>query len=72
MREKTRNQTHADKHVFDFIKMFNQIVMLDEELARLLPEDEFELKFDEAGDIYINDKPLGVNVKQRYDALHSK
>jgi hypothetical protein len=72
MREKTRNQTHASQHVFDFIKMFNQIVMLDEELARLFPEDEFELKFDKTGDIYINDKPLGVNVKQRYDALRSK
>jgi hypothetical protein len=71
MREKT-HQTHTPQQVFDFIKMFNQLAVLDEELASLLPEDEFELKFDEAGGIYINNKPLGVNVKQRYKALHSK
>jgi len=70
MSEKTRHQTLPSQQMFDFVKMFNQIVVLDEELACLLPEDEFELKFDEAGSIYINGKPLGVNVKQRYNALH--
>jgi hypothetical protein len=72
MSEKTRRQTLPSQQMFDFVKMFNQIVVLDEELARLLPEDEFELKFDESGGIYVNDKPLGVNVRERYNALHSK
>ncbi len=71
MSEKTR-QTLSSQQMFDFVKMFNQIVVLDEELARLLPEDEFELKFDESGGIYVNDKPLGVNVREPYNALHSK
>ncbi len=60
------------QQMFDFVKMFNLIIVLDEELARLLPEDEFELKFDGLGGIYVNDKPLGVNVRERYNALHSK
>jgi hypothetical protein len=72
MSEKTRYQTPPSQQVFDFVKMFNRIVVLDEELARMLPEDEFELEFDESGDIYVNDKPLGINVRERYNALHSK
>jgi hypothetical protein len=58
--------------VFDYLKMFNRIVALDEELAARLPETEFELSFNHAGDIYIDGEPLGVNVKQRYEALALK
>lgn len=55
--------------MFDFVQMFNRVVTLDSEFARQLPAHEFELKFDEAGSIYIDGKPLGVNVRQRHRAL---
>jgi hypothetical protein len=55
--------------LFDYLKMFNQVVIVDEELAAQLPATEFELSFNQHGDIYVNRTPLGVNVKQRYNAL---
>lgn len=55
--------------MFDFLKKFNRAVVLDEDFARQLPEAEFELRFDETGNIYINGKPTGINVAQRYQAL---
>jgi hypothetical protein len=44
-------------------------VIVDEELAAQLPATEFELSCNQRGDIYVNQVPLQVNVKQRYDAL---
>jgi hypothetical protein len=38
-------------------------------LSARLPETEFALSFNHDGDIYVNGKPVGVNVKQRYEAL---
>jgi hypothetical protein len=55
--------------LFDYLKMFNHVVIVDEELAEQLPATEFELSFNQRGDIYVNRVPLQVNVKQRYDAL---
>ena len=40
----------ADR-IFDLLKMFNQLAVLDEALARRLPDSEFELDFNEAGDV---------------------
>lgn len=40
--------------------------MLDEDFARQLPAHEFELRFDEAGNIYVDGKPLGMNINKRY------
>lgn len=53
----------------DFAQMFNRLAVLDEEITRHLPTHEFELKFDERGGIYVDGKPLGVNVRQRFRAL---
>jgi hypothetical protein len=53
--------------VFDYLKMFNRLLILDDELASRLPEWEFELSFNGMGDIYVDGMSLGVNVKQRYE-----
>jgi hypothetical protein len=55
--------------VFDYLQMFNHLVAVDEDLAARLPDTEFELSFNQHGDIYVNRVPLGVNVKLRHDAL---
>jgi hypothetical protein len=54
---------------FEYLKMFNYVVVLDEEFAARLPETEFELSFSREGNIYVGGKPLEVNVKERYEAL---
>jgi hypothetical protein len=59
----------APKDLFDYLKMFNQVVIMDEDLAARLPMTEFELSFNQRGDIYVNHLPLRVNVKKRYEAL---
>ena len=59
----------ASAELFDYLKMFNHVVIIDNELAAQLPTTEFELSFNHRGDIYINQVPLGVNVKQRYNAM---
>jgi hypothetical protein len=59
----------SPQEIFNYLKMFNRLVTLDEELASRLPETEFELSFTGAGDIYVDGESLGVNVKQRYEAL---
>ena len=68
---KTQQQPSSEE-LFDYLKMFNHIVVSDEELASWLPETEFELRFTCEGDIYVDGMPLGVNVKQRYEALALK
>ncbi len=60
------------ERVFDLLKIFNRLVVLDEALARRLPDDEFELDFDEAGDIYVNGQALGVNVPRRLADLSGR
>ena len=62
----------SPEEIFEYLKMFNRLVILDEELASRLPEMEFELSFNDAGDIYVDGAFLGVNVKQRYEALALK
>lgn len=69
MSKKVRQAGIRSERMFDFVQMFNRVVTLDREFARQLPHHEFELEFDGAGSIYIDGKPLGVNVKQRYRAL---
>lgn len=69
MSKKARQPGIPSERVFDYVQKFNRVVTLDEEFARQLPTHEFELSFDEAGSIYIDGKPLGVNVNQRYRAL---
>ena len=59
----------SSEEIFDHLKMFNYLVVSDEELSARLPETEFELSFNREGDIYVNGEPVGVNVKQRYAAL---
>jgi hypothetical protein len=54
---------------FEYLKMFNHVVVSDEEFATRLPETEFELSFNCEGDIYVDGKPLNMNVKERYEAL---
>jgi hypothetical protein len=58
----------SDK-IFGYLKMFNYVVVSDEEFAARLPETEFELSFSHEGDSYVNGKPLEVNVKERYETL---
>ena len=62
-------QEHSSEETFDYLKMFNYLAVSDEELSERLPEAEFALSFNYDGDIYINGEPMGVNVKQRYEAL---
>ena len=62
----------SPEEIFEYLKMFNRLVVSDEELASRLPEAEFELSFNGAGDIYVDGEALGVNVKQRYEALALK
>lgn len=59
----------SSDETFEYLKMFNYVVMSDEEFAARLPETEFELSFSREGDIYVDGKPLEVNVKERYEAL---
>jgi hypothetical protein len=59
----------SSDETFEYLKMFNHVVVSDEEFAARLPETEFELSFSHEGDIYVNGKPLEVNVKERYEAL---
>jgi hypothetical protein len=65
-------QQPSSEEIFDYLKMFNQVVVSDEELASRLPETEFELSFTCEGDIYVDGAPLGVNIKQRYETLTLK
>jgi hypothetical protein len=62
-------QELSSEEIFDYLKMFNYLAVSDEELSARLPEIEFELSFNREGDIYVNGEPMGVNVKQRYEAL---
>ena len=62
-------QERSSEEIFDYLKMFNYLVVSDEELSARLPETEFTLSFNHDGDIYVNGEPVGVNVKQRYEAL---
>ena len=59
----------SSDETFEYLKMFNYVVVSDEELAARLPETEFELSFSREGDVYVDGKPLAVNVKERYEAL---
>jgi hypothetical protein len=58
----------SDK-TFEYLKMFNDIVVSDEEFAVRLPETEFELSFSHVGDIYVDGTPFEMNVKERYETL---
>ena len=69
MSKKVRRSGIAAERMLEFAQMFNRVMVLDEEFARQLPAHEFELRFDEGGSIYLDGRPLGVNVKQRYRAL---
>ena len=62
-------QELSSEEIFDYLKMFNYLAVSDEELSARLPETEFELSFNREGNIYVNGEPVGVNVKQRYEAL---
>jgi len=62
----------SSEEIFDYLKMFNYLVVSDEEWSSRLPETEFELSFNCEGDIYINGEFMGINVKQRYEALALK
>lgn len=62
----------SSEESFEFLKMFNYVVVLDKEFAARLPEAEFELSFSCEGNIYVNGKPLEVNVKERYEAAALK
>ena len=65
-------QELSSEEIFDYLKMFNYLVVSDEESSSRLPETEFELSFNREGDIYVNGELVGVNVKQRYAALALK
>ena len=62
-------QELSSEEIFDYLKMFNYLAVSDEGLSARLPETEFELSFNREGDIYVNGESVGVNVKQRYEAL---
>jgi len=69
MSKKVRRPGIVAERMLEFAQMFNRVMVLDDEFTRQLPAHEFELRFDETGSIYIDGKPLGVNVKQRHRAL---
>lgn len=69
---RTTQEKPSSAELFDYLKMFNHVIIIDDELAAQLPTTEFELSFNQLGDIYVNRVPLQVNVKQRYDALGGK
>ena len=60
------------EEIFNYLQMFNHVVVSDGEFASWIPETEFELSFNREGDIYVDGEPLGGNVKQRYQALALK
>jgi hypothetical protein len=68
---KTQQQPSSEE-IFAYLKMFNHVVVSDEEFAARLPETQFELSFNCEGDVYADGKPLGVNVQQRSEALALK
>jgi len=59
----------SSDQTLDFMKMFNVLVTQDDELRAKLPEDEFELGFDQSGRIYVNGKALGLDINKLYSAL---
>jgi hypothetical protein len=59
----------SPEEIFDYLKMFNHVSVLDEELASRLPEREVELSFNRQRDIYVDGKFLGGTVTQRFEAL---
>jgi hypothetical protein len=59
----------SPEEIFDYLRMFNQVVVSDEELASRLPEREFALSFNRQGDIYLDGKVLEGTVTQRFEAL---
>jgi hypothetical protein len=59
----------SSEEIFNYLKIFNQVIMLDEEFATQFPAGEFELSFTSEGDIYVDSKAIGVNVKERFAAL---
>jgi hypothetical protein len=59
----------SDLRKFEFMELFNQVVVLDQHFADRLPQREFELAFDEAGEIYIDGQPLGANVLSLHQSL---
>jgi hypothetical protein len=54
---------------FEYLKMFNHVVVSDDGFASRLPATEFELSFSCEGDIYVDGQPLNMNVKERYETL---
>lgn len=62
----------ADNQKFEFMEMFNQLVILDQGFAERLPQGEFELAFDSAGNIYIDGKPFGANLEDLHKSLAVK
>jgi hypothetical protein len=54
---------------FEYLKMFNHVVVSDDGFASRLPETEFELSCSCEGDIYVDGQPLNMNVKERYETL---
>jgi hypothetical protein len=65
---KTLPNSSSDE-TFEYLQMFNYVVMSDEEFAARLPETEFELSFSRGGDIYVDSTPFEMNVKERYETL---
>ena len=65
---KTLPSPSSDK-AFEYLKMFNYVVISDEEFAARLPETEFELSFSREGDIYVDGTPFETNVKELYETL---
>lgn len=66
--DQTQQQPATDA-IFEYLRMFNQIVVADKEFTAQLPQTEFELSFNCVGDIYVDGTSLGVNVKERFAAL---
>ena len=69
MTDQTLEHRASPQQMMEFVKMFNQLATLDEELRERLPQDEFELAFDRGGDIYTNGSALGLNVRYLHSAL---
>jgi hypothetical protein len=67
MTKRTQRTVPSPERILDFVQTFNRTAALDEDFARQLPAHEFELSFDQVGNVYIDGKPID-NVKRRQRA----
>ncbi|MBI2505958.1 MAG: hypothetical protein HYW07_22310 [Candidatus Latescibacteria bacterium] len=69
MNEQVVASSLSDARKFEFMEIFNQVVVFDQSFAERLPQSEFELAFDGSGNIYVDGRPFGANVLSLHQSL---